>query len=149
MTSTKETIRAEMTAAMKAGDKVRVSALRLLMASITNREKEVMHELSDEEVAEVAGKEVKKRNESIEAFEAGGRQELADRERAELTVIEPFAPSQMSEQQIDAIIDEVLASTGASGPQDIGKVMGPVMAQARGRADGKIVRQKVSERLEG
>ena len=91
----KDEVREQMTAALKAGDKVRLGALRMLVAAITNREKERRHELSDDEVREVAGKEVKKRTESIEAFEAAGRTELADKERAEREVLQAFAPEQL------------------------------------------------------
>lgn len=147
MTAMKDQIRTQMTGAMKEGDKIRVGALRMLMAAITNREKEVLHELSDEEIAEVAGKEVKKRGESIEAFDAAGRTELADKERAERDVISPYAPEQISEAELDAIIQEAMAASGATSPKEIGKVMGLVMARAKGRVDGTVVQQKVRSLL--
>ena len=125
-----------MTEALKAGDKVRLGALRMLSAAITNREKDVMHELRDDEVREVAGKEVKKRTESIEAFEGAGRTELADKERAEREVLEAFAPAQLDEEATDALIDEAFAATGASTPQEMGKVMGFIMGKAKGQVDG-------------
>ena len=143
MTELKDQIRAQMTGAMKDGDKIRVGALRMLMAAITNREKEVLHELSDEEVAEVAAKEVKKRGESIEAFDAAGRKELVDKERAERDFIAPFAPEPISEAELDTIIQEAMASTGATGAKEMGKVMGLVMARVKGRVDGTVVQQKV------
>jgi uncharacterized protein YqeY len=143
----KATVHAEMTAALKAGDKVRLGALRLLSAAITNREKELRHELSDEEVREVAGKEVKKRAESIEAFEAAGRLELAEKERAEREVLAPYAPEQLDEAAVDALVDEAIAATGASSVREMGKVMGLVMGKARGSVDGAIVQRKVRERL--
>ena len=143
----KEQLRAEITASLKAGDKLRLSALRLLSAAVTNREKEVLHELDDDEVREVAGKEVKKRTESIEAFEQAGRQELADKERAEREAIAGYAPEQLGAEQLDALIDEAFAATGAAGPGDFGKVMGFVMGRAKGRADGAVVQEKVRVRL--
>jgi uncharacterized protein len=143
----KEQLRAEITDALRAGDKVRLGALRMLSASVTNREKELLHELSDDELREVAGREVKKRNESIEAFDGAGRTELADKERAERTVLEPYAPTQLDEAQVDALIDEAFAATGASGPQDLGVVMSFVMARAKGQVDGSVVQRKVRERL--
>ena len=143
----KEQLRAEITASLKAGDKLRLSALRLLSAAVTNREKEVLHELDDDEVREVAGKEVKKRTESIEAFEQAGRQELADKERAEREAIAGYAPEQLGAEQLDALIDEAFAATGAAGPGDFGKVMGFVMGRAKGRADGAVVQEKVRARL--
>jgi uncharacterized protein YqeY len=146
-TSLKDQVRGQTTAAMKSGDKVVVGALRMLSAAITNREKEVGHELSDDEVREVANKEVKKRTESIEAFAAAGRTELVEKERAERDVLEPYAPTQLDEAAVDALIDEAFAATGASGPQDMGKVMGFVMGEAKGRVDGGAVQRKVKERL--
>ena len=145
----KDTVREQMTAAMKGGDKVRLGALRMLSAAITNREKEERHELSDDEVREVAGKEVKRRNESIEAFEAAGRTELAEKERAERGVLQAFAPEQLSEAEIDAIVDRAIADTGAASPKEMGKVMGAVMAEAKGKVDGSVVQRKVAERLSG
>jgi uncharacterized protein len=147
MTAMKDQIRTQMTGAMKERDKIRVGALRMLMAAITNREKEVLHDLSDEEIAEVAGKEVKKRGESIEAFDAAGRTELADKERAERDVISPYAPEQISEAELDAIIQEALAASGAIGPKEMGKVMGLIMARAKGRVDGTVVQLKVRSLL--
>ena len=139
----------QMTDAMRAGDKIRLGALRMLSAAITNREKELMHELSDDEVREMAGKEVKKRTESIEAFDAAGRTELAAKEREERAVLEAFAPSQLSPEATDALIDEAFAATGATTPQEMGKVMGFVMGKAKGQVDGGAVQQKVKERLGG
>jgi uncharacterized protein len=139
----------QMTAALRAGEKVRLGALRMLASSITNREKEVMRELSDDEVREVAGKEVKRRTESIEAFESAGRTELADKERAERDVLQPFAPEQLSDSDVDALIDDAISATGATSMQEMGKVMGAVMASAKGKVDGSVVQQKVRERLAG
>jgi uncharacterized protein YqeY len=140
-------VRDEMTAALKAGDKVRLGALRMLSAAITNREKEIGHALSDDEVREVAGKEVKKRTESIEAFDAAGRTELADKERAERDVVATFAPEQLSDAEVDALIDEAIASSGATSPREMGKVMGAVMTGAKGRVDGSAVQAKVRAKL--
>ena len=145
----KEQVHEQMTAALRAGEKVRLGALRMLAASITNREKEVMHELSDDEVREVGGREVKRRTESIEAFESAGRTELAEKERAEREVLKPFAPEQLSEADVDALIDAAISSTGATSMQEMGKVMGAVMASAKGKVDGSVVQQKVRERLAG
>jgi uncharacterized protein YqeY len=137
----------EMTAALRAGERVRLGALRMFVAAITNREKELRRELSDDEVREVAAKEVKKRLESIEAFESAGRLELAEKERAEREVLEPYAPEQLDEAAIDALIDEALASTGATSVKEMGKVMGAVMGKAKGAVDGTVVQRKVRERL--
>jgi len=145
----KAQVREQMTAAMRAGDKLRLGALRMLSAAITNREKEVLHELDDDEVREVAGREVKRRTESIEAFESAGRTELAEKERAEREVLEPFAPEQLADAEVDALIDGAISATGATTMQDMGKVMGAVMASAKGRVDGSEVQRKVRERLAG
>jgi uncharacterized protein len=145
----KAQVHEQMTAALRAGDKVRLGALRMLAASITNREKEVLHELSDEEVREVAGKEVKRRTESIEAFASAGRTELAEKERAEREILEPYAPEQLADAEVDAMIDGAISATGAASMQDMGRVMGAVMASAKGRVDGSVVQRKVRERLAG
>lgn len=145
----KEQVREQMTAALRAGDKLRLGALRMLAAAITNREKEVLHELSDDEVREVAGREVKKRSESIEAFGSAGRTELAEKERAERDVLQPFAPEQLSDAEVDALIDEAISSTEASSMKEMGAVMGAVMASAKGKVDGSLVQRKVRERLGG
>jgi uncharacterized protein YqeY len=140
-------IREQIAQALKAGDKLRVGSLRMLSAAITNREKDERHELSDDEVREVAGREMKKRGESIEAFQAAGRTELADKERAERDVLAEYAPTQLTDEQVAALIDEAFQATGASGPADIGKVMGFVMARAKGQVDGAAVQLRVKERL--
>lgn len=146
-TTLKQKAHEEMTGALKAGERVRLGALRMLVAAITNREKEVRRELSDDEVREVARKEVKKRLESIEAFESAGRLELAEKERAEREVLQVYAPEQLDEAAVDAMIDEALESTGATSVKEMGKVMGAVMGKAKGGVDGTVVQRKVRERL--
>ena len=139
----------EMKVALKAGDKVRLGALRMFLAAIKNKEVEgsQARELSDDDVREIAAKEVKKRTESIEAFDAAGRTELADKERAEREVLAAYAPPQLSEAEVDALIDEAFAATGATSPAEMGKVMGLVMGKAKGQVDGNLVQKKVRERL--
>jgi len=144
----KARIRSEMTLAMKAGDKIRLGALRMLLSSITNLEKELMvQELPDDQIREAAGKEVKKRAESIEAFDAAGRTELADKERAEREVLAVYAPAQLSDEAVAGLVDEAMAATGASSVKELGKVMGFVMGKAKGQVDGAVVQQMVRERL--
>ncbi|MGH2528876.1 MAG: GatB/YqeY domain-containing protein [Actinomycetota bacterium] len=145
----KARVQREMHEALKAGDKVRLGALRMLSAAITHREKEVLHELSDDEVRQVAVREVKRRNESIEAFEKGGRADLVKKETAEREVLNAYAPVPLSEAEVDALIDEALAATGASGLQEMGKVMGFVMGKAKGKVDGAAIQAKVRARLGG
>ena len=145
----KATVQREMHEALKAGDKIRLGALRMLSAAITNREKEVRRELSDDEVREVALREVKRRTESIEAFQKGGRDDLVQKETTEREVLSAYAPVPMSDAEVDALIDEAIAATGASGPGDMGKVMGLVMGKAKGKVDGTAVQARVRARLGG
>jgi len=147
--SLKAQVHDEMTAALKAGDKVRLGALRMLAAGITNREKEVLHDLSDDEVREVAAREVKRRAESIEAFERGGRADLVEKETAEREVLKVYAPEQLSDAEVDALIDEAVVATGATSPQEMGKVMSLVMGKAKGKVDGAAVQTRVRARLGG
>ena len=145
----KDQIRQQMTEAMKAGDKTRVAVLRMFVSAIRYREDELGHELTDQEISEVAAKEVKKRSESIEAFDGAGRTELADQERAEREIIAAWAPAQLDDAAVDALIDDAIAESGASSMQDMGKVMSLVMGKAQGQVDGKAVQQKVRTRLDG
>lgn len=147
MASLKERLSTEMRQALKAGEKVRLSALRLLAASVKNREVELRHELSDDEFVDVATREVKRRAEAIEAYDAAGRPDRAATEREEMEVLRAYVPEQLSEAEVDALIDDAIASTGASGPGDMGKVMGVVMGAAKGRTDGRAVQEKVRARL--
>jgi uncharacterized protein YqeY len=143
----KDRLQQEMREALKAGQKVRLGALRMLAASAKNREVELGHELSDEELVEVAGREVKRRKEAAEAFADGGRPELAEKEREEQAVLESYLPAQLSEDEVAALIEEAVGATGASGPGDLGKIMGYVMAKAKGRVDGGTVNRLVRARL--
>lgn len=139
----------QMTQSMRDGDKVRLGALRMLTSAIRYKEDELGHELSDDEVRGVATKEAKKRTEAADAFRAAGRDELADKEEAERLVVGAFAPAQLSDAQVDALVDEAIAATGADSMQQMGQVMGQVMGEAHGRADGSLVQAKVKARLAG
>jgi hypothetical protein len=145
--SLKTRLQTEMRDALRSGDKVRLGALRMLSAGITNREKELRHELSDDEVREVAAREVKRRSESIEAFAKGGRQDLVDKETAERDVLDAYAPDRLSEAEVDALVDEAIEETGATSMKEMGKVMSAVMASGKGRVDGNVVQAKVRARL--
>lgn len=151
--SLKTRISDEMKAAMKARDAVRVGALRMFLAAIKTKEVEgaSARELSDDEIGQVAAREVKKRAESIEAFEGAGRTELAERERAEREILLPFAPPQVDAAALDALVDEAVAATGATSVAEMGKVMGAVMAKAKalGQVDGNAVQAMVRARLGG
>lgn len=143
----------EIKASLKAGDSLRVGALRMLLAAIQTKEVEgaAARELSDDEIRQVAAKEVKKRSESIEAFEAAGRTELVERERAERDVLTPYAPPQVDDAALDALIVEAIAATGATSVQQMGAVMSAVMSRAAalGRVDGRLVQAKVRDKLSG
>jgi uncharacterized protein YqeY len=121
----------------------------MLLSAIRYKEDELGHELSDDEVREVAGSQVKKRTESIEAFEHAGRTELAAKETAEREVLAAFAPAQLSDDAIDALVDEAIAATGATSMQQMGQVMGAIMGKAKGQVDGSLVQAKVKAKLGG
>lgn len=137
----------DMRAAMKAREAARVSALRMLMAAVKNTEIERGHQLSDDEVVEVAAREAKRRRESMEAFEKGGRQDLVDKERAELAVLEVYLPQPLSSEELAKLVDEAVAECGATSPKQMGEVMKALMPRVRGRADGAAVSALVKARL--
>jgi hypothetical protein len=140
-------INSEVISALKEKDVVRVSTLRLLLSSAKNRQIELGKELSEDEVLEVIAKSSKQHKESIAAYEAGGRQDLVDREKKELAILEKFLPEQMSEEEITTVVVEIIGQTGVSGAADTGKVIGAVMAKIKGKADGNIVSRIVREKL--
>jgi len=143
----KTSIQEDTKTALKAGDKVRVGTLRLLSAAIKNREIEMGNEATDEDVRDVAIKEAKRRRESIEAYRSAGREELAAAEEAELEILKPFLPEQLGDAELNALIDEAVAATGATSLKEMGKVMGAVMAKAKGKADGTVVQELVRAKL--
>jgi uncharacterized protein YqeY len=142
-----------MHAALKAGDAKRVSTLRMAMAAAHNRQIELGHELTDAETVEVLDRQVKQRRESIELFRGGGRPELAVAEEAEIAILREFLPEPLSAAEVERLVREALAATGATGPADMGKVMGILVPQTKGRADGRevsdLVRRLLSEGSEG
>ena len=137
----------EMRAAMKAREQTRVSTLRMLMAAMKNTQVEKGHELSDDEVLEVVAREAKRRRESMEAFEKGGRAELVEKEGAELAVLAAYLPEQLGDDQLAKLVDDAIAETGASTPKEMGAVMKVVMGKVKGRADGASVSAMVRARL--
>jgi len=139
----------EMRAAMKAREQARVSTLRMLMAAMKNTQVEKGHELDDEEVVEVIAREAKRRRESMDAFEKGGRPELVEKEGAELAVLESYLPERLSGEELAALVDAAIAETGASSPKEMGNVMKVVMPKVKGRADGTAVSAAVRARLAG
>jgi uncharacterized protein YqeY len=135
--------------AMKAGDRTRLATLRLLAAAVKNREVELGHELTEEELVEVAGREVKRRKEAAEAYERGNRPELVEKERAEQAILEAYLPEQLSEDEVRTAIEDAIVATGASGPNEVGKVMAWIMGRHKGRVDGALVNRMARERLAG
>jgi uncharacterized protein YqeY len=145
----RDEIGAHMREAMKAREQARVVALRLLMTAVRNAEVEAGRPLSDEEVREVAAREARRRRESIEAFERGGRADLVAKETAELAALEPYLPAQLGPEELARLVEEAVREVGASSPRDLGAVMKVLMPRVRGRADGATVSRLVRERLEG
>jgi uncharacterized protein YqeY len=137
----------DMRASMKAREQTRVSTLRMLMAAMKNVQVERGHELDDEEALEVVAREAKRRRESMDAFEKGGRAELVAKEGAELAVLESYLPERLSDDELAALVDEAIAETGATSPKEMGQVMKAVMPKLKGRADGAAVSAVVRARL--
>ena len=140
-------IKDQLADAMREGDTERRDALRLILASLQGAEKELQRELHDDEELQVLQRERKKRIEAADAFRAGGREEQAEKEEAELDVLEEFMPDPLSEEEVEEIVDDVIAEVGATSMRDIGRVMADVMPQVAGRADGSSVSQLVREKL--
>jgi uncharacterized protein YqeY len=140
-------LESELKEAMVARDAERRNTLRLILASLRSAEKELQRPLHDDEELQVLQRERKRRTEAAEAFRAGGREEQADTEERELAVLEEFMPEPLSEDELEEIIDDVIAEVGATSMRDIGRVMADVMPQVAGRADGAAVSQLVREKL--
>ena len=145
--SLKEQISEDMKAAMRAKDSGRLATIRLINAAIKQREVDERIELNDDQVLSVIEKMIKQRKDSITQFEAGGRQDLADIEKAELVVLNAYMPAQMSEAEVQAEVAAAVAATGAAGPQDMGKVMGVLKPKLAGRADMTAVSAMVKAAL--
>jgi len=142
-----EQIRQDLVTAMKAKDTETLSVLRMLIAALRNKEITLRDggaaELTDEQVLEVIGSEVKKRRDSVEAYMSGGRSELADKESAEIKILEKYLPEQMSDSELEKIVQEVMAA----GATDFGRIMGQTMARVKGKADGNKVGEIVKKLL--
>jgi uncharacterized protein YqeY len=137
----------ELREAMLARDDARRDALRLVLSSLRGAEKELQRPLHDDEELQVLQRERKRRLEAAEAFRTGGREEQAEREEAELEVLQEFMPEPVDEDELERIIDDAIAETGATSLRDLGRVMADVMPQVAGRADGSVVSQLVREKL--
>jgi uncharacterized protein YqeY len=145
-----EKIIADLTASMKAQDAPRTSTLRMVKAAMMNRQIEKGGQLDDEEISKLLRSLVKQRRDSIEQYEKAGRQELADKETAEIQVIEGYLPQAASREEIEAIVAEAIAASGASSMKDMGKVMKAAQAGLAGKnADGRVVSEIVKSKLGG
>ncbi|NIS75990.1 MAG: GatB/YqeY domain-containing protein [Deltaproteobacteria bacterium] len=145
--SLKEKIRQDMVSATKSRDLVALSTLRMLLASLKNREIELLKEADDAEVMKIIATSIKQRKESVEFYDKGGRKDLVEKETREIEVLEAYLPPQMNREDLVSLIEEIISEVGALGVRDIGKVMKNLMPRVTGRADGKEVSDLVREIL--
>lgn len=145
----KERITEDMKTAMRSGEKDRLAVIRLLQAAIKQREVDERVVLDDAQITSVLEKMIKQRKESIVAFEKGARADLVAKENAEIVILQPYLPAQLGEAELDALIAEAIASTGAASIKDMGKVMGVVKAKAAGKADMGAVGARIKAKLGG
>lgn len=144
-----ERLTEDMKAAMKAGPagKARLEVIRFLRAAIKYAEIDNKRPLTDDDILGIVSKQVKQLKDSIVEFEKGGRQDLTDKAQAEIAVLSDYLPQQMTEAEVRELAKQIIAEVGATGPKEMGKVMGPLVARTKGRADGKMVNQIVKELL--
>jgi uncharacterized protein len=147
--SLKERITDDMKAAMRSGEKERLGVIRMITSAIKQREVDERISLDDTQVLSVLEKIIKQRKESLVQFQAGNRQDLVDKEAAEITLLQGYLPSQLSDAEIDALIKDAIAATGAASIKDMGKVMGLIKGKAQGRADMAAVGAKIKTKLGG
>jgi uncharacterized protein len=145
----KTQINADMKTALKAGDKLRLSTIRLLLSAIKNTEIALGRELTEAELTDIVVKEVKKRRESISLYLEGGRPELARKEEEEAAMLQEYLPAQLGEDDLERLIDEAVEAAGAEGVKDMGKVMAQLTPKTKGRADGAVVSRLVRAKLGG
>ncbi len=146
----KDKIQENLADAMRSKDEEKLSVIRMLKSAIQYHEIQkggAGYTATDEDVIEVVGREIKKRRESIELYEKGQRQELADKEKRELVILQEYLPEQMSEAELTKLIEEAISETGATTISDMGKVMGALMPKTKGKADGQLVSKLVREKL--
>lgn len=146
----KDKIQEDLKAAMRARSEAKLSAIRMLKSALQYYEIQkggAGYTATDEDVIDVIGKEIKKRKESIELYEKGGRQELADKEKVEVEVLQAYLPEQISEDEVRTLVEEAIKQTGASSMQDMGKVMSTLMPEVKGKADAGLVSQLVKQKL--
>ncbi len=139
----------DLKASLKAGEALKVSAIRMVRSALKYKEMQTGKELSEADVLDVLSAEVKRRRESVSEYEKAGRTELAKKEADEIAILSAYLPAQLTEAEVAALVQEAVSSTGAASPRDMGKVMGALMPKVKGRADGKIVNQLVKAALGG
>jgi len=147
--SLKEQLTADMKDAMKNKEKERLAVIRMVRGAIRQQEIDGQKELGEEDVIAVISKEVKMRRDSIEEFQKGGREDLVEKTQAEIDVLLPYLPAQLSEDEVRELVKAAVEQTGAATPKDMGKVMGVLMPKVKGRADGKMVNTIVKSFLQG
>jgi len=145
----KDRVTEDMKTAMRAGEKERLATIRLILSAIKQREVDERITLDDSQVLAAIEKMIKQRKEAITQFEAGNRADLVAKETAEIAILQTYLPAQMSDAEIDALIAEAIATTGAASIKDMGKVMGAVKAKAQGRADMGAVSARIKQKLSG
>ena len=142
-----ERLNEDMKQAMKAGEKFRLSTIRMVRASIKNQEIELRRPLNEDEVIQVVSRDLKQRRDSLQDFERAGRDDLVEQMKGEIEIISRYLPEQLNEEEIKAIVMQTIQETGASSKADMGKLMGALMPKVKGRADGKLVNQLVQQVL--
>ena len=147
MTAIKTKLEDDLKSAMRERDVLRRDVIRYIRSEIRNQEIRLQRDLEDADAIQVLSRQAQQRRDSIEAFQQANRQDLVDKERAELDIIAEYLPRQMSEAELDELASATIAEVGASGPRDMGKVMSAIMPQVRGRAEGKAVSALVSAKL--
>jgi hypothetical protein len=147
--SLKERITDDMKAAMRSGEKERLGVIRMITSAIKQREVDERITLDDAQVLSVLEKMIKQRKESLVQFQAGNRQDLVDKESAEITLLQGYLPSQLSDAEVDGLISDAIAASGAASIKDMGKVMAIIKGKAQGRADMAAVGAKIKARLSG
>lgn len=138
---------ADLKTAMKAKDKISLNVIRSIKTSLTNERVKLEHDLTEDDEIAVLSRELKQRKESLAEFDKAGREDLVEPLKEEIKIVEKYAPAQMSQEEVEAIVKQAIADTNAAGMGDFGKVMGKVMAAVKGRADGNVVNQTVKDLL--
>ena len=145
----KEQLDADMKSSMREKDTVKLSVVRMLKSAIKYREIEAMKPLDDAGVLQVVSGEIKRHKDSIDQYRAGNRQDLVDKEEAELAILQAWLPAQLSEAELKALVEAAVVKTGAGGPRDMGAVMKALLPDVQGKADGRLVSELVKARLSG